>query len=801
MTNTKVTNDNLIAKPSVTTSNVKDNAVLAEALFLSEQIGWSVIPVGSNKKPLINWKEFQTRKANKEEITQWFNDFPNAGVGVVTGKISGLIVFDIDPRHGGTDTPFESYDTVVVKTGGGGKHFYFKFPEDIQNTTNLIQGVDVRAEGGYVIAPPTLHDSGVKYEWINKPSETNLLKLPTALLDLFTKVEKHSNNEKYLGVSEGKRNDSAASLIGELLNKYKNEEWDSKVWPLVVAWNSTNKPPMPSDELKTTFDSICKTAGRSDQDKSKKTVADILIEMVLESGASLYLDQNKVPHITFPDRPIVGYSLSSSVFKQWIRGRYWDEYKKGFSSDTLNIALSTLEGKAFHEGEIKTLYNRIARLKSSIYYDMGDDKQVVVVNESGWYLSTESPVIFRRFTHQQVQVTPLPGGSIKSLLEYVNLGYKTDKLLFLTYAVAVLIPDIPRVVIVNIGDQGSAKSTALRLVRSLVDPSSVELMTPPSELLELAQAANHNYCLYLDNLSSLSTKISDALCGLVTGVGFSKRKLFTDDEDVLFDQKVAIGISGINLVAEKADLLDRCLILQYQRIPNEQRKSEHEFWIQFNEQKPYILGALFTALSTTLKVVKNIKLTNKPRMADYARYGASAAIALGNTSEDFIIAFDENVTRQNKAALESSSTAQVVLAFMREHPAWQGTSSDLYNALKAIAEKSGLQIGGSDGFPKSSNWLWRRIMQVRPNLLALGIQALKEETAESSIIKLTNLKKVKDTSNAATVATDAMEAMATESSKKDTATEDLLKLLRPNDVLNDKPEDFDTSNYFKGTTP
>lgn len=801
MTDTKLNNDNLIAKSSVTASIGKDNAALIEALFLSEQVGWSVIPVGSNKKPLINWKEFQTRKANKEEITQWFNDFPNAGVGVVTGKISGLIVFDVDPRHGGTDTQFESYNTVVVKTGGGGKHFYFKSPGEIQNTTNLIQGIDVRAEGGYVIAPPTLHSSGNKYEWINKPDSTNLFDLPTKLLELFDKEDSPTNNDKYAGVPEGARNDSAASLIGELLNKFKKEEWDSKVWPLIIAWNNNNKPPMAQDELQRTYDSICKTAGKSEQDKSKKTVADILIEMVLESGAKLYLDQNKTAYITFPDRLIVGYPISSSVFKQWIRGRYWNKYQKGFSSDTLNIVLSTLEGKAFHEGEIKTLYNRIARLNSSIYYDMGDDTHVVVINESGWHLSTESPVIFRRFTHQQVQVTPLHGGNLVSLLDYVNIVDNTDKLLFLTYVVAVLVPDIPRVVIVNIGDQGSAKSTALRLVRSLVDPSSVELMTPPSELLELAQAANHNYCLYLDNLSSLSIKISDALCGLVTGVGFSKRKLFTDDEDVLFDQKVAIGISGINLVAEKADLLDRCLILQFQRIPNEQRKSEHEFWEKFNEQKAHILGALFTALSTTLKVVKDIKLTSKPRMADYARYGASASVALGNTAEDFIKAFDENVTRQNKAALESSSTAQVVLAFMREHPMWQGTSSDLYNALKVMAEKSGLQIGGSDGFPKSSNWLWRRIMQVRPNLLALGIKALKEETAESSIIKLTNLRKVKDTSSAATAATNSMEAMATSSPKKDTGTEDLLKLLDPNDVLNAKPEDFDTSNYFKGATP
>jgi hypothetical protein len=348
----------------------------------------------------------------------------------------------------------------------------------------------------------------------------------------------------------------------------------------------------------------------------------------------------------------------------------------------------------------------------------------------------DCPVKFRRFSHQLPQVEPLEGGKLEEITKYVNLKTETDKLLFLTYLITVAVPDIPRVVLINIGDQGAAKSTALRIARSIIDPSVAELLSPPSDINELAQASNHHYCLYLDNLSNLRDELSDALCRLATGIGFTKRKLFTNDEDVLFNQKTAVGITGINLVAQRADLLDRCLILSYERIPEERRADEEEFWKNFTNEKPYILGALFTNLSHVLRMITDFKLSKKPRMADYAKYAAAGAIALGRTSEEFLSAFSENIGRQNQAAIESSPTAQSILQFMSLQDEWSGSSSDLHKELKLIVDKANLQLGGSDGFPKSSNWLWKRIMQIRPNLLSLGISAVKSESETSSVITL-----------------------------------------------------------------
>ncbi len=814
MSNEVKNKDNLIVNNSVTTNtdDIKHRDVaLKTALILAKNYGFSVIPVGGNKKPLISWKEYQDRGATVEEIRKWFNDFPQPGVGIVTGKLSNLVVFDIDPRHGGTNELFKEYETVSVKTGGGGEHYYFRYKEGIQNTTNLLPGIDVRGEGGYVIAPPTVHSSGNSYRWLRKPKNSeSIIELPKELEKLLnsqnTPASKQVDKSIFEGVTEGSRNDSAASFIGELLNKFDSDDWESKVWPLVTGWNINNKPPLAKTELRTIFDSICKAAKKNGKkSKSNRKIADVLIDLVLEAGCELYLDENKEPHITFPDKPIVGYSIKSGAFRKWLSGKYWKEHNKGFSTDNFSVVIATLEGKAFHENNVKNLYNRVAKHSGSIFYDLGDDCLVVKVDTEGWTVQSTSPVIFRRFNHQKKQIQPKQGGNLNDLLSYVNLVDSMDKLLFLTYVVTALVPDIPRVVITNIGDQGSAKSTALKVVRELIDPSITKVLSPPTELMELAQAANHHYCLYLDNLSTLSTKMSDALCGLVTGIGFSKRRLFTDDEDVLFNQKVAIGITGINLVAEKADLLDRSLILQYQRIPDNKRLSEKEFWKRFEDEKPYILGALFSTLAKTLEISETIKLKSKPRMADYARYAASAAIALGNNAEDFIEAFNENINRQNRAALESSSVAQVIIEFMKEKHSWKGASSDLHAVLRELAEKKGLQIGGSDGFPKSSNWLWRRIMQVRPNLSALGIKAIKKETADSSIIILSNLNKEKNASSIAITATNngsmATVAASKDDSEGEMTIDDAVDLFNSIDITKAKSEDFANSNYYKGSTP
>lgn len=232
---------------------------LEQALTLLE-MGWSIIPVGRNKKPLIDWKKYQTEKPTSEEVQGWFGKYPYINLATVTGKISNIIVIDIDPRHEGNDELFKNIETVKVKTGGDGQHIYFQYEEGIENKTAIQPGIDVRGQGGFAIIPPSEHESGKCYEWINDPKNTPILPIPDFVKE-WVKASSQTQNtdnikEIVKGVTEGKRNNSAASIVGKLLAKFPQEEWGSNVWPLLEGWNTQNNPPLPVEELRNVYNSI-----------------------------------------------------------------------------------------------------------------------------------------------------------------------------------------------------------------------------------------------------------------------------------------------------------------------------------------------------------------------------------------------------------------------------------------------------------------------------------------------------------------------------------------------------------------
>lgn len=171
--------------------------------------GWSVVPAHTaaedglcscrqrdctapGKHPRVRWKDYQTRLATEAELRRWWQQWPDANVIVLTGKLSGLLVIDVDPRHGG-DEAWRGWvrghpvaPTPQSLTGGGGTHVWFCYPPEQEITigTNVLPGVDWRGEGGYVIAPPSAHMSGRAYEWdaTAHPDDLALAEVPPALV-------------------------------------------------------------------------------------------------------------------------------------------------------------------------------------------------------------------------------------------------------------------------------------------------------------------------------------------------------------------------------------------------------------------------------------------------------------------------------------------------------------------------------------------------------------------------------------------------------------------------------------------
>lgn len=156
--------------------------------------GWSVIPaVAKAKRPAIPWKAFQRKCASEKTVHDWFARTPDFNVSIVTGALSGLIVVDVDPRHGGRESLSRLQrehgklpQTVEAITGGGGRHIYFAHPgEPVHNRANIEPGIDARGDGGCIVAPPSVHPSGKRYRWKkgHAPGETALAELPDWLLE------------------------------------------------------------------------------------------------------------------------------------------------------------------------------------------------------------------------------------------------------------------------------------------------------------------------------------------------------------------------------------------------------------------------------------------------------------------------------------------------------------------------------------------------------------------------------------------------------------------------------------------
>jgi putative DNA primase/helicase len=183
-------------------------------------IGYHLIPIKPSAKiPLIaKWTERASR--DTRIISSWYESYPNCNWGIVTGQISNIVVFDIDPRHGGDIswkkliTPYEPIaPTTTCKTGGGGFHYYYQLDREVGNRQlSAYPGVDIRANGGQVLIPPSINGTGGKYTWVHAPWEVTPISLPAWLSNLLFTPDNKEDTPNYptLGsdILPGQRNNS-----------------------------------------------------------------------------------------------------------------------------------------------------------------------------------------------------------------------------------------------------------------------------------------------------------------------------------------------------------------------------------------------------------------------------------------------------------------------------------------------------------------------------------------------------------------------------------------------------------------
>lgn len=227
---------------------------MLDAALACVRRGWSVIPVEpGGKKPLIPWMVYQQRQPTEDEVRLWWSRVPTAGVAVITGCVSSVVVVDVDgPRGEASVSELAGVVTVGSRTGRG-RHLWFRHPGGrVASRAGVRRGVDIRGDGGYVIVPRSWHSSGRRYEWVEGrgPGDVELQPVPEWVMTAPPPSPRGRSSSAWVellaGVDEGGRNDAAARLGGLLLGKGFTEE---ESLALAECWNRANRPPLSRDEL------------------------------------------------------------------------------------------------------------------------------------------------------------------------------------------------------------------------------------------------------------------------------------------------------------------------------------------------------------------------------------------------------------------------------------------------------------------------------------------------------------------------------------------------------------------------
>ncbi len=443
------------------------------------------------------------------------------------------------------------------------------------------------------------------------------------------------------------------------------------------------------------------------------------LELDTTNRILLFQDQFKESYAAIDGLGTKIYSLDSEEFQQWIFNFIYDISHKNVNDTHIKAAIKILKHKAADLNF--PLAIRVAKDSGKIYYDLGS-YECIEIKESGWEIVENQSILFRRFKHQRRQVEPALEGDLDSFLSLINVSNKKDEILLKVYLIAAMIPDFPHPVLVVQGPQGSAKSTLCRFVKDLIDPSEMETESLHGDkgIPDFIQAASHHWLLVLDNLSKLTDSISDVISRICTGGGLSKRKLWTNDDDYIYNFKHLVALNGITQVVNKPDLLDRSLIIQLERISENNRLTEDELWKKYQILKPAILGAIFTAVAKAMSQYDSIKIQRLPRMADFVKWGCAIAISIGYSQEEFLNAYQNNTNTQTEAAAEANALVTVIVEVMEGKDSYEDTTGAVYKTLTEKAEN--LSLRDSYGWPKAANAFTRQIPILQPVLQALGLR-------------------------------------------------------------------------------
>lgn len=428
--------------------------------------------------------------------------------------------------------------------------------------------------------------------------------------------------------------------------------------------------------------------------------------------------------------------VEGSSFARWATSLALHTTGRGLSKNKLDTLVSTCSAIAC-EGEKHEVHRRVARLGDVIEIDLGDDTfEAVIITPDGWTIGRPS-ARFVRSDNAAPLPRPVRGGSLDQLRPFVNLSDEQFPL-FIGSILDAYKGHSPYLITAFTGEQGTSKSTLVRMKRKLIDPvHKAELASCPKEERDLAVRAENNYFLAYDNIGKIPSWLSDAFCRVSTSGGFSTRSLYTNSEETILDLCRPLALNGIEDFVVAGDLIDRTVNIRPEVIPEEDRKEETAFWADFHAVEPLVLAVLYDTLSAGLRNRRSVSLPKLPRMADSAKWIAACFPALGWTYDDWNTPYEAANNEAVMGSLEGNSAtgAAALLDWFQGKTSWTGTPRELYDLLHAIVPYEKQRY-----FPASPQSLSSALTRFAPALRMNGIEVKKDRTKTARFISVTRIK-------------------------------------------------------------
>lgn len=434
------------------------------------------------------------------------------------------------------------------------------------------------------------------------------------------------------------------------------------------------------------------------------------LTIVYEHAEELYFTNENLAYIKIPFQGksrIVG--INSQTFKSWLVYLYQQKEGKILTDSDVRTVMTNLNSTAEMVGTRRDIYLRLAEVEDRIYLDLCNDReQVLEISSEGFRVLDESPVLFKQ--NDDLAEIPIPifedKEDYKRLKNYLNVKNNDDFIMIVAFILSSFRQKIPKPILNLTGEAGTGKSTNTRIIRQFTDPAKMKsLLKKEINTSEIQVAAFTQYLLAFDNLSGISAEGSDLLCTMSTGGATTKKKLYTDTEEIIVDLKKSVILNGIDEISKRPDLVSRTIFIETPKLDEGKRKTEAEIWTAFKQDYPYILGSLVNAVSEGLKN-KGQSNESYSRMLDFGRFIEECAPALNWEKEDWQRVYSENQNTGIQNSIESDPFISNLIALLYhardigKNEPMEVTASQLVSDILAFSNDS--EAAYNKAYPKSN---------------------------------------------------------------------------------------------------